>query len=62
MQALITPLEESPPPLRSPEEQSRRRLAAIRKLASLSAFSSIQDPVAWQREARRDRPLPGREP
>ena len=25
-----------------------------------TAFKSIQDPVAWQREIRKDRPLPGR--
>ncbi len=38
------------------------------KLAKLMAeaskknlFSEIKDPVAWQREIRKDRPLPGRE-
>jgi len=25
-----------------------------------TVFKSIQDPVAWQREIRKDRPLPGR--
>ena len=26
-----------------------------------TAFNEIHDPVAWQREVRQDRPLPGRE-
>ncbi|MBF0220343.1 MAG: hypothetical protein HQL49_12570 [Gammaproteobacteria bacterium] len=26
-----------------------------------TAFQDIDDPVAWQREIRKDRPLPGRE-
>jgi hypothetical protein len=26
-----------------------------------SAFQGIEDPAAWQREIRKDRPLPGRE-
>ena len=30
-------------------------------LADSGAFSEIEDPVAWQREIRKDRPLPGRE-
>ena len=31
------------------------------RLAAMDAFSYIDDPVAWQREIRQDRPLPGRE-
>ncbi|MBI5385741.1 MAG: hypothetical protein HZA90_13765 [Verrucomicrobia bacterium] len=61
VQALITPLEE-PPVAATPDERSQRRVAALKKLASLNAFSSIQDPVAWQHEVRSDRELPGREP
>jgi hypothetical protein len=61
VQALITPLEE-PPAAATPDERSQRRVAALKKLASLNAFSSTPDPVAWQREARADRELPGREP
>ena len=30
-------------------------------LADKGTFSDIEDPVAWQREQRKDRPLPGRE-
>ncbi len=38
---------------------------AMRELQALSnkhgSLKSIKDPVAWQREIRKDRPLPGRE-
>lgn len=36
--------------------------AALEKLAKMDADTAIVDPVDWQREMRRDRPLPGREP
>src|SRR5207248_1451340 len=36
--------------------------AILEQLAALGAFVDIDDPVAWQREIRQDRPLPGREP
>ncbi len=40
----------------------RKRMAeALKKLAASDAFSEISDPVEWQREIRRDRPLPGRD-
>lgn len=35
-------------------------LDALERLARLGGLSSIDDPSAWQREARGDRPLPGR--
>ena len=34
---------------------------AIRELQRVHPYQSIKDPVAWQREIRRDRPLPGRD-
>lgn len=34
---------------------------AIRNLQQIGAFHSIKDPVAWQREIRKDRSLPGRD-
>jgi antitoxin component of MazEF toxin-antitoxin module len=34
---------------------------AIRNLQKIRPFSTIKDPVAWQREIRKDRPLPGRD-
>lgn len=33
----------------------------LKELQSIGAYKSIGDPVAWQREIRKDRPLPGRE-
>jgi len=38
-----------------------RMAAALGKLAASRAVDSIEDPVAWQREVRRDRTLPGRD-
>jgi hypothetical protein len=42
------------------EERAKQRVEALRGLAALGGISSIPDPVAWQREQRKDRPLPGR--
>lgn len=40
----------------------RQRMAkAFDDLAAIDAFSEISDPSDWQREVRKDRPLPGRE-
>jgi len=33
---------------------------SLEKLAKMKVFSEIKDPVAWQRQIRKDRPLPGR--
>lgn len=47
-----------------PDTQSQDRGAiqrAIRNLQKVHAYSDIKDPVAWQREIRKDRPVPGRE-
>ena len=38
-----------------------KAVSALEKLAELGTFSEIEDPVAWQREIRKDRPLPGRD-
>jgi hypothetical protein len=44
------------------EDQRREALAeAFSELERLGTFAEITDPAAWQREIRRDRPLPGRE-
>jgi hypothetical protein len=45
----------------SPEERRRGAAEALERLAAMNAFADIIDPVAWQREIRKDRPLPGRE-
>ena len=44
------------------EEQGGRSLwEALETLRASNPFREIDDAVAWQREIRRDRPLPGRE-
>lgn len=44
------------------EEPNGTKLAKLMAEASQkNLFSGIKDPVAWQREIRQDRPLPGRE-
>ena len=44
-------------------EERRRQIAdALERLAAMHAFADIDDPVEWQREIRKDRPLPGRDP
>jgi hypothetical protein len=46
----------------SGEEERRKRLKeAFETLAEMGTFSEITDPVEWQRQVRKDRPLPGRE-
>jgi hypothetical protein len=45
-----------------PEERRRRMIEALEKLATGGRIAElIPDPVAWQREERKDRPLPGRD-
>ncbi len=40
--------------------RGRRMAVALEGLAESGAFASIKDPSEWQREIRRERPLPGR--
>ena len=42
-------------------ERAKRIKKAFLHLAKTKAFGDIPDPVAWQRQIRKDRPLPGRE-
>lgn len=35
--------------------------AVLSQLAAAGGIRSIPDPLAWQREIRQDRPLPGRD-
>jgi len=44
-----------------PRSNGKKMAEALRKIAELGGIKSIPDPVAWQREIRKDRPLPGRE-
>ncbi len=43
------------------KEKARTPLEALKRLRARGTFREITDPVAWQREIRKDRPLPGRE-
>lgn len=45
---------------RARDEMGRRMAAALERLAESRAFDGIEDPVAWQRDVRRDHDLPGR--
>lgn len=46
-----------------PEQAGRGAMMAqiLEQLAARNAFSEITDPVAWQRDVRQDRQLPGRD-
>lgn len=43
------------------KERSEKLFQIMEEIAASNAFDSIKDPVAWQREQRKDRRLPGRE-
>jgi hypothetical protein len=45
----------------SDEERRRRILETLNALAASGAAAAFGDPLEWQREIRKDRPLPGRE-
>ena len=40
------------------EEERKKR---IKESLEMGTFADIEDPVEWQRQIRKDRPLPGRE-
>ena len=42
-------------------ERGLKMAEALEALAEVNALANITDPVAWQREIREDRPLPGRD-
>jgi len=46
---------------RATPEMVKRRSEAFAALRAMDPFRDIPDPVEWQREIRKDRPLPGRE-
>ena len=52
---------EAPGTAEAVEERMRSIQAAFQVLQEHGTFRSISDPVAWQREIRRDRPLSGRD-
>lgn len=58
---LVTILPASTHPPEDRVERGAHMKAALDKLAEMGGIKSIPDPLAWQREIREDRPLPGRE-
>ena len=56
VQIQATVLEEKPD-----AERGARMAASLSKLAKSGTAKKFGDPVEWQRQVRRDRPLPGRE-
>ena len=60
VEALITPLGERESGV-SARERAERRVAALKQLVAQNAFPALEDPSGWQREARGERSLPGRE-
>ncbi|WP_420641285.1 hypothetical protein [Candidatus Leptofilum sp.] len=47
-------------PASTEEERGKRIKAAFRTLSELNTFADVTDPVAWQKQIRQDRQLPGR--
>jgi len=43
------------------QDRGQRMASILRQLALSNTFAEITDPLAWQREMREDRALPGRE-
>jgi hypothetical protein len=55
----ITVIHEETPAERAARGQAMAE--AMQRIADSGGIPAIPDPVAWQREIRRDRPLPGRD-
>ncbi len=54
----VTPVTEK----RKVKKPDGKKAAEIlRKIAAMGGVKSIKDPSKWQREIRKDRPLPGRD-
>ncbi len=43
------------------QSQGQRMAAALEQLAAAHSLAEINDPVVWERDARQDRTLPGRD-
>ncbi|MBF0163251.1 MAG: hypothetical protein HQL97_02580 [Magnetococcales bacterium] len=53
----------TPPQVNRPIQERRERLRqALKEAMEQDPFREIADPVAWQRDLRLDRPLPGWNP
>jgi hypothetical protein len=60
----VESVEEEKPQYRKPTatpEMIARRVTALEKIRKINPYREIADPVEWQREMRKDRPLPSRD-
>lgn len=48
----------APPP--ATDDRANRMVAALAEIASRGGLAGITDPLAWEREQRADRAVPGR--
>jgi antitoxin component of MazEF toxin-antitoxin module len=48
-------------PSKQKEQDHAKIKRIVEKLQELHAYGNIENPAAWQREVRQDRPLPGRQ-
>lgn len=53
--------EETPEPEMSSAERQRKAVQILQSIAASGGLMPGIDPLEWQREERKDRPLPGRE-
>lgn len=48
-------------PTPQPKQNYKRVQSLLQQLQDIGSYKDIKDPDTWQREIRKDRPLPGRE-
>jgi antitoxin component of MazEF toxin-antitoxin module len=48
-------------PIPQPKQNHQRIQSLLQQLQDIGAYKNIKDPIAWQREIRKDRAVPGRE-
>lgn len=48
-------------PTPQPKQNRARIQELLQQIQEMGVYKDIKDPVTWQREIRKDRPLPGRE-
>lgn len=48
-------------PVPEPKQDRKRIQKLLTQLQELNAYADIKDPTVWQRDIRRDRPLPERQ-
>lgn len=57
---IVTILDEPSPPVIPPSNPTAVA-EALDKIAKMGGIHSFGDPLEWQRDVRKDRPLPGRD-